>query len=235
MKKNFKILLTTGLVLTALFSLCMSAGAINVVVNGENITMTQPPIMHNNRVMVPVRDAFEALGVAVFYEQDMVNCVTRDSTIIIPTYWEYENYYLYYINGEKVESNQSPINYNGKIMVPIRMIAEAFGASVNWDKQSETVTLAGTIREDVRLSKAEIDAAHAFTLDKARKKAVNSDYYEPFGAYYIYPSFSKGVKSYNFINIDSKGMGTGRLKISIDGEVSYESLDRTGENIKDGQ
>jgi len=237
MTNKLKNVLTIFCALTILFFLCISASAINVVVNGKKLTMAQPPTMHNNRVMVPLRDVYEELGVAVFYGQGVANCVTKDKTITISEYWGAENYYLYYINDEETESDQPPITRNGKIMVSVRMIAESLGVSISWDKPSETVTVTGTIPDSVKLSKEEIDAANAFTLAVAREKAADNNYYKFFeenGSFWnSYPSYSNGIKScYNLHYTYGEGSDNGVvLIISIDGEVSYKSSARRVQEI----
>jgi len=228
MKKNFKILFATGLVLTALFSLCMSASAINVVVNGKKLTMAQPPIMYNGRVMVPVRDVFEALGVAVFYEPGEINCVTKDKTVNLTNNGRYNSMgeYNLFVNDDEIELDQQPINYKGKLMVPVRVISEVLGAKVNWDKPSETVTITGTIRDAVKLSSEEIDAANAFTLDVARNKALGNAIYTYFedraDTINTYPLFSLGVKTQNILYTTEET--TVLLMITMDGEVSFETF-----------
>ena len=45
------------------------------------------------------------------------------------------------INGLKTQLETPAINYNGRILVPTRFIAESFGASVDWDPQTRTVII----------------------------------------------------------------------------------------------
>ena len=229
MKRSFKILLAAGLTLTVLFSMCISAaGAISVVLNGKKLAMAQPPIMHNGRVMVPLRDIFEALGVAVFYEPGEINCVTKDKTVNLTNNGRYNSLgdYNLFVNDEEVEMDQQPMSYKGKLMVPVRVISEALGAKVSWDKTSETVTVTVTIRDAVKLSQEEIDVANAFTLAVARQKAATSAIYIYFEERYdtlnTYPIFSHGVKTQNILYTNEDG--TILLTISMDGTVSFESF-----------
>lgn len=49
---------------------------INVIVDGENLIFDQPPIMESDRVLVPFRAIFEALGCSVdYYNYDGVESV----------------------------------------------------------------------------------------------------------------------------------------------------------------
>jgi hypothetical protein len=42
-------------------------------------------------------------------------------------------------NGEEVEFDVAPVNYNGRAMVPFRAIAEKLGATMEWDNATKTV------------------------------------------------------------------------------------------------
>ena len=229
MNKKIKVLLATFCALTILFSVCMTAGAgISVIVNDKRVEMEQPPIMYNGRVMVPLRDVFEALGVAVFYEPGEINCVTKDTTVYITNNGMYSSVgdYFLFVNDVEVEMDQPPIVYNGRTMVPVRVISESLGASVSWDKPSETVTVTANIKKESQLTKAEIDAANAFTFDAACKKVADNTIYIYFQDRYKfwdkYPSFEKGVKSYNLLYSDHDGMLL--LRITINGEVSFATF-----------
>ena len=46
-----------------------------------------------------------------------------------------------YVNGKQVISDQQPFITNGRTMVPLRFVAEALGAEVNWDGATESVLI----------------------------------------------------------------------------------------------
>lgn len=45
------------------------------------------------------------------------------------------------IDGKPLEMDVDPININGRVMVPVRFIAQKLGCTVNWDKKSNTVLI----------------------------------------------------------------------------------------------
>jgi hypothetical protein len=45
------------------------------------------------------------------------------------------------INGESFELDSEPIIHKDRTMVPIRFIADAFGAGINWDGKTKTITI----------------------------------------------------------------------------------------------
>ena len=46
---------------------------------------------------------------------------------------------LVYVDGKKVEFDQEPVVINGRTMVPMRAIFEAFGATVSWNNSTQQV------------------------------------------------------------------------------------------------
>ena len=54
-----------------------------------------------------------------------------------------------YVNGLELEFDMPPLLENGRILVPLRIIFEALGASVEWSNETSTVT---AVKEDVQIS-----------------------------------------------------------------------------------
>lgn len=65
-----------------------------------------------------------------------------------------------YVNNSKVNFSQQPIVENGATLVPVRGILEKLGATVNWDKESKTVTAtlgASTVKMVIGSNTAYVD------------------------------------------------------------------------------
>jgi hypothetical protein len=45
------------------------------------------------------------------------------------------------INGKKIETDVDPINVNGRVLVPVRAVAENLGCIVEWDGATQTVSI----------------------------------------------------------------------------------------------
>lgn len=45
------------------------------------------------------------------------------------------------VNGRVVATDVAPVNMSGRVMVPIRFVAEALGAEVSWDGMKQTVRI----------------------------------------------------------------------------------------------
>lgn len=53
---------------------------------------------------------------------------------------------LFY-NGQEIKGDAAPVNINGKIYASVRAIAEAMGAEVNWDQDSNQIHITGNDKE----------------------------------------------------------------------------------------
>lgn len=73
-----------------------------------------------------------------------------------------------FYNGKEIKADASPVNMNGRILAPVRALAEAMGATVTWDKESNQVNITGS-DQSVQISNLERALAPDTSL-----KAVNS-------------------------------------------------------------
>lgn len=114
-------------------------GSIKVTVDGKALVMEVEPRNIDGRILVPIRDIFEALGAKVYWDGN-----TRAASGIK----ERTNVWV------QIENNTAKVNgldytldvpakiINGKTMVPARFIAESLGAGVDWDSATQTVLIA---------------------------------------------------------------------------------------------
>ena len=111
---------------------------IKVLVGGTAVTFDQPPIIENGRTLVPLRAIFEALGATVEWEQSTqtVTAVKDDITIIL----KIGDAFLTK-NGERIALDVPAKIVGGRTLVPARAVAESFGADVQWDGTTRTVTI----------------------------------------------------------------------------------------------
>lgn len=56
-----------------------------------------------------------------------------------------------FVNGQEIYSDVPPQIINGRTMVPIRFVAEALGANVQWDERTQTVSIVDTTEDDMKL------------------------------------------------------------------------------------
>lgn len=112
--------------------------AVSILVNGDEIEFDQPPIIVEERTLVPVRAIFEELGATVEWIQDTQTVVAqRDGKII--TLQIDSN--VMRVGNEDVELDVPAQIINDRTLVPVRAVAEAFECTVDWDGLTSTVII----------------------------------------------------------------------------------------------
>lgn len=113
---------------------------IRVMLNGEEIAFTDcEPFIQDGRVLVPLRAIFTALGADIEWNGDTQTVTSMKSgTIVKMTIGES----VMYKNGTAEELDvPAQIADGGRAVVPVRAVAQSFGASVNWDGSTQTVII----------------------------------------------------------------------------------------------
>jgi len=111
---------------------------IRVNIDGRYIMFDQNPIIEDGRILVPMRAIFEALGADVYWEAaSQTITATRGADTIMMSISESEMTR----NGHTISFDVAPSIRDGRAFVPVRAIAEALDAEVNWDSGSNTVLI----------------------------------------------------------------------------------------------
>lgn len=114
----------------------LQGSAIPVILNGVELACDQPPVIVGGRTLVPLRAIFEGLGASVHWDGATRTVTsTLDGTTIVMTV----DSAVMYKNGEAVTLDVPAKIVNGRTMVPVRAVGEAFGADVRWDDATRTV------------------------------------------------------------------------------------------------
>ncbi|HPV86735.1 MAG TPA: copper amine oxidase N-terminal domain-containing protein, partial [Caldisericia bacterium] len=111
------------------------------------VKLDSPPFLQSNRTMVPLRAISESFGPKVTYIKD--GCpgsgrvdITLGGTIIYHCIGT--NILTLKLPGKQPEAktfDTASVIVAGRTFVPIRFIAEAFLATVNWDANTKTVII----------------------------------------------------------------------------------------------
>ncbi|MCL2699285.1 MAG: N-acetylmuramoyl-L-alanine amidase family protein [Defluviitaleaceae bacterium] len=106
-------------------------------VNGRTLTgLPMPPIILEDRTLVPARETFEALGAAVIWQHE-----TREVYIGFGgrlVVFQIDNP-LADVDGVRRVMDVPPKIINDKTMIPVRFASEALGFEVDWDGATRTV------------------------------------------------------------------------------------------------
>lgn len=96
------------------------------------------PQMINDRVMVPFRAIFEALGADIEWNADTATATaSKGSTVVQIT----ENSATAIVNGVENALDAPATIVQDRFLVPIRFVSEAFGAVVYWSEDENTVVI----------------------------------------------------------------------------------------------
>lgn len=114
------------------------AAGINVTVNGQYMSFDQPPIERAGRVFVPLRGIFERLGASVVYSGGVINATGNGRNISLKI-----GSTAAVVNGSTQYLDVAPFVIGSRTLVPLRFIAQSLGATVDWNGNSQTVTITG--------------------------------------------------------------------------------------------
>lgn len=163
MKKRNLIVLTLFLLILTFFpGQAFAQNSVSVYIDGEYISFDVPPKIINDRTMVPMRKIFEHLGAEVYWyeESRTIDAFAEDLSLTIKV-----DDHRMYINERFETLDVAPMIIDGRTLVPLRAVAEAFSAKVDYDGVTRTVSI-WTQNPDpgkVPIQAGEFDAKHVRT------------------------------------------------------------------------
>jgi hypothetical protein len=155
---------------------------VEVVVNGGQMQFNQPPVERDGRVFVPLRGVFERLGASVVYDNGTINATGNGRNVSLQIGSTQAT-----VNGQPQILDVAPFIVGSTTLVPLRFIAQALGASVDWNNDTSTVTITGTNgsaearpgREDQRNLSFHLSNETPTDSVNTRNPALHATYSEP--------------------------------------------------------
>lgn len=106
------------------------------VINGETVKINT--INVNSTNLVELKVLCEKLGISMTYDPTIksIKCIKGDTsfTLVIDSK-------KFWLNGNLSTLNVAPIAYNGRTMVPARVIAEAIGKVVTYNSTTDSIII----------------------------------------------------------------------------------------------
>lgn len=170
---------------------------IKVQVDGKAIHVSADPFMRDNRILVPMRSIFNALGASVTWNaQTKTVTASKDGKNIQLTIGSKRAK----INGQTYLLDVTPSIENNHTFVPTRFVSEALGATVQWNKASRTVSLTTPKKPDPGPTMRPINvtlngnavAGNAFMIDGVAMVPMRN-IFEWLGVSFTYDSQSQTV------------------------------------------
>ena len=124
-------------------NISMKVGSSKMTHNSKIVQLDAPPIIVNDRTLVPLRAIAEAFNAQVNWNPDTKQVTVKigDKTILLTIGNPKAS-----VNGQPVYIDPQnpqvvPIISNSRTMVPVRFIAETMGATVKWNPTDKTIDI----------------------------------------------------------------------------------------------
>lgn len=110
----------------------------SVEVDGLRLKFDVPPIIVDDRTLVPMRAIFEALGARVDWDDETrtVTASASGKTIVMRIGDAQMT-----VDGAAVDLDVPPMILFDRTLVPVRAVSESFGATVDWDEATYNVII----------------------------------------------------------------------------------------------
>ncbi len=136
--KKFVSLIAAASLAIAALTTVSADDDIKVTLNGSEISFDVAPRLMSDITMVPLRAIFEAMGADVDWDEPTLTVTAvKDGTTVKMTIGVYE----ISVNGKPITLEVAPVQIDDRTLVPVRAVAESFGALVDWDDANQTVII----------------------------------------------------------------------------------------------
>ncbi len=149
MKKGFMKLLSgvTAAVIAAVACpaavTAQESDSISVIVDGAKLNFEQAPVIENDRVLVPMRAIFEALGCDVAYSEydDTIYASNGLTAVYTQIGSDTLVYYDETDTAKEIVLDAPSKRAGDTTLVPVRAVSETLDALVAWDAETRTVEI----------------------------------------------------------------------------------------------
>jgi len=146
-------------------------------------------LVRSGSAFVPVRPIFEWFGVEVSFNKGVINATKGRKEVQLTVGKSVAT-----VNGKEIALSHPPFVSKGVTYVPLRFLADAFGAEVNFDSKAQTVT----IQARGRTATIKV-ASETSSVEEAMKKFVNALLRRDTNLFLSLVSRSKGFRFVNTI------------------------------------
>lgn len=120
-------------------SISFSSGEIKIEIDNERIYPDSTPMIVEERTLVPIRAVAEKMGYNVSW--DGVNQIVTMSDGYTNLEFQIDNYTALKNGYKEIPLDVPPVIFDDRTYLPLRAVAEAMNAEVNWDGDTRTVQI----------------------------------------------------------------------------------------------
>ena len=121
----------------SIISIVFQVGDATLQINGSPVTV-EPPYVVGGTTLVPLRVITEAFGAQVDWKQESQTAVLQFEGTCISVQIGSKTAL---VNGREELLLEAPENKNGNTMVPLRFISQTFGATVDYEHETQKITV----------------------------------------------------------------------------------------------
>lgn len=111
---------------------------IGIVIDGERLNLDTPPMIVNDRTLVPLRGVFEKLGATVDWNKETGQAIIKNDAMEVLIAPGLQSALM---NG-RIKPLDSPSTIaHERLLIPIRFVAESLGHDVRWSSETKTVII----------------------------------------------------------------------------------------------
>lgn len=180
------------IMLFSVLSMPANASDIKLFVDKSAVEGDVPPVIKNDRTLVPARAFFEHIKAEVYWNdvRKQVKINLNDTKIILVI-----GSNVAYVNSVIKVLDTVPIIMNDRTMIPVRFVSETLGYKVSWDADSRSVHIDTTVEKPVQKPEEN---------ESTSKSRITSMVYSVSGKSFIIKfTFSSPLSGYKLYNLDN--------------------------------
>ena len=128
-------------IISLLENISYTNGEIKIRINGETIYPDSAPVLIEGRTLVPIRAVAEKMGYTVSWdaENEIVTMTQPDFGIVLDFQIGFDT--AFKNNSEEIALDVAPFIIENRTYLPLRAVAEAMDATVNWNGDERCVEI----------------------------------------------------------------------------------------------
>ena len=138
MKKLLSVIISLSLIMSACTISANANDEISITIDGKPKIFDVMPVMEEDRVLVPMRGIFEALGATISWDDETMTVTGAKNDISVSL--QIENN-IAKVNDREILLATPAKLVSGRTMVPVKFVSDALGYNASWHEETNTVAI----------------------------------------------------------------------------------------------